>query len=200
MADRKITWSLATLYRNGAYNGKYDFNVIQPAFDLTCRYFQLSMQRIRSGGNIRIIQSNVNKNNWAAWTTGSTIYISPTFDFGLNRRRCAKVIVHEFGHVGNKDHSKDPEALMAPDGGTSQGWVQDDLRWFGRYKLRGAMPPRGIFATTFEPQVMRLSASFSIMPSFADDEATPLGVANGVWDRFIDFIRPTYQVKEGVTI
>ena len=87
---------------------------------------------------------------------------------------------------------------MAADGGTSQGWVQDDLRWFGRYKLRGAMPPRGIFATTFEPALMLRSPSFQEMNY--SEEKTPLGVANGIWDRFLDFVRPTYQIKDGVTI
>jgi hypothetical protein len=199
MADRQITWSLATLFRTGAYNSRFDFNAIQPAFDLTCRYFQLSMPRVSKNGQIRVIQSNVNKNGWAAWTTGNTIYISPVFDFGMNRRRCAKVATHEFGHIGNgTSHSSNPEALMAADGGTSQGWVQDDLRWFGRYKLRGAMPPRGIFATTFEPALMLRSPSFQEMNY--SEEKTPLGVANGIWDRFLDFVRPTYQIKDGVTI
>ncbi len=186
MSDRTITWSLATLFRNGSYNSTFDFGVIQPAFDLVCQYFQLSMPRVRSGGSCRIIQANTNKNNWAAWTTGNTIYISPTFNFGRSRRRCAKVIVHEFGHFTSHAHSNDPEALMSADGGTSQGWVQDDMRWFARHRLRGAMPPRGIFATTFG--TMALSES--------QDEKMPLGVANGVWDRFLDLVRPTYEIKD----
>jgi hypothetical protein len=181
--NRTITWSLATLFRSGAYNSTFDFNVIQPAFDLTCQYFQLSMPRVRTGGNFRIIQSNVNKNNWAAWTTGNTIYISPTFRFGLDRRRCAKVVVHEFGHFTSGAHSNNPEALMSADGGTSQGWVQDDMRWFGRHKLRGSMPPRGIFATTFGGAM-----------AMGEEDKLPLGVANGIWHRFWDLARPTYQI------
>lgn len=184
MSDRRISWSLATLFRNGAYNSSYLFDVIQPAFDLTCRYFRLIMPRVNTNGNIRVIQSNVNKNNWAAWVTGNTMYISPTFDFRQNPRRCAQVSVHEFGHFGNgTSHSRDPEALMAPDGGTSFGWVQDDLRWFGRYGLRGAMPPRGIFATTFGE-----------VRSDEDNTPIPLGFANGIWDRFLDRMRPTYEI------
>ena len=191
MGDIIITWSLATLYRSGAYNSTYTYDVIQNAFDLTCRYFKLQMPRVSRGGNIRIIQSNVNRNNWAAWTTGNTIYISPTFDFGRSRRRCGKVVVHEFGHVGNGiNHSRDPEALMAADGGTSQGWVQDDLRWFGRYRLRGAMPPRGIFATTFD------APSPALARFVTSEESLPLGAANGVWDRLLDMIRPTYQLSD----
>ena len=186
MSDRRITWSLATLFRNGAYNSTFTFDVIQPAFDLVCQYFHLQMPRVEKNGQVRVIQSNVNKNNWAAWTTGSTIYISPAFDFGRSRRRCAKVAVHEFGHIGNgTSHSNNPEALMSSDGGTSQGWVQDDLRWFGRYKLRGAMPPREIFAKTFG--TMEMNESFS--------DKLPLGVANGVWDRFLDMVRPTYEIR-----
>jgi hypothetical protein len=186
MSDRTITWSLATLFRNGAYNSTFDFNVIQPAFDLVCRYFQLSMPRVRSGGSCRILQSNVNKNNWAAWTTGNTIYISPTFNFGRDRRRCAKVVVHEFGHFTSHAHSNNTEALMSADGGTSQGWVQDDMRWFSRHRLRGAMPPRGIFATTFGTMSMNETLN----------DKLPLGVANGVWDRFLDLVRPTYEIKD----
>jgi hypothetical protein len=192
MADRVITWSLASLFRTGAYNSTFDFSVLEPAYNLVCQYFQLRMPRVRSGGNFRVLQSNTNKNNWAAWTTGNTIYISPTFRFGNDRRRCAKVAVHEFGHIGNgTSHSSNPEALMAADGGTSQGWVQDDLRWFGRHKLRGAMPPRGIFATTFGAPAVNGVMAFK-------EEKTPLGVANGVWDRFKDLIRPTYPAVEGV--
>jgi hypothetical protein len=184
---RRITWSLATLFRNGTYNSTFTFDVIQPAFDLVSQYFQLQMPRVGKNGQVRVIQSNVNKNNWAAWTTGLTIYISPVFDFGMNRRRCSKVVVHEFGHIGNgTSHSRDPQALMAADGGTSQGWVQDDMRWFGKYKLRGSMPPRGIFANTFGAMAMGEELI----------DKLPLGVANGVWDRFLNMIRPTYAMKE----
>ena len=178
----RITWSLATLFRNGSYNPTYTFDVIEPAFNLFSRYFQVVMPRVSKNGQIRVIQSNTNKNNWAAWTTGNTIYISPTFNFGGNRRRCAKIAVHEFGHIGNGTrHSADPEALMAADGGTSQGWVNDDLRWFGKYNLRGAMPPRGIFATTFEPQF-----------SMIDEEPLLLGTDNSIWSRFLSVVQPTY--------
>jgi hypothetical protein len=82
---------------------------------------------------------------------------------------------------------------MSDDGGTSQGWVQDDLRWFGRHKLRGAMPPRGIFATTFGTPTATIYGTAVYV-----EGKTPLGVANGVWDRFKDLIRPTYPVVEGV--
>jgi hypothetical protein len=44
-SDRRITWSLATLFRNDSYNSTFTFEVIQPAFDLICQYFQLSMLR-----------------------------------------------------------------------------------------------------------------------------------------------------------
>lgn len=218
MADRVMTWSLATLFRSGAYNSTFDFNVLEPAYNLVCQYFRLRMPRQRSGGSFRVIQANINKNNWAAWTTGSTIYISPTFRFGNDRRRCAKVAVHEFGHIGNgTSHSHNPEALMSADGGTSQGWVQDDLRWFGRYGLRGAMPPRGIFATVFGGAVATaLDGKFpgSVMDGYVIDggnpipvsngvkwtveEGTPLGVANGVWDRFRDYFRVVHPMVEGV--
>jgi hypothetical protein len=187
MSDRRITWSLAMLYRNGAYNSTFTFDVIQPAFDLVSQYFQVAMPRVSANAQVRVIQSNINRNNWAAWTTGNTIYISPTFNFGRSRRRCAKVAVHEFGHIGNgTSHSNNLEALMSADGGTSQGWVQDDMRWFGRYRLRGAMPPRGIFATTFGAMAMGEELI----------DKLPLGVANGVWDRFRDMVRPTYQMRE----
>jgi hypothetical protein len=150
MADRRITWSLATQYRNGAYNSTFTFDVLQPAFDLVCRYFQLQMPRVSRGGNFQVIQSNQNKNNWAAWTTA--------------------------------------EALMSADGGTSQGWVQDDMRWFSRHRLRGAFPPRGIFATTFG--AMATSDLLS--------DRVPLGVANGIMDRMRAMVTPTYQMQEGV--
>jgi hypothetical protein len=71
---------------------------------------------------------------------------------------------------------------MAADGGTSQGWIQDDLRWFGKYKLRGAMPPRGIFASTFGTMTMGKEDRFTI------------GVSNSVWDRFLNAVRPTYEI------
>lgn len=190
MADRTISWSLGTLYKNGAYNSTFDFNILEPAYNLVCEYFQLRMPRQRSGGNFRVLQSNVNKNNWAAWTTGSTIYISPTFNFGRDRRRCSKVAVHEFGHFTASGHSNDPEALMSADGGTSQGWVQDDMRWFGRHKLRGAMPPRGVFATRFGAPAYGLLGW--------QEERTPLGIANGVKDRFRDYFARVYEIKKDV--
>lgn len=183
MSDKKIPWMLGTLYKNGWYNPTFTFEVVAPTFGLICQYFQLTMPRVTTGAAFRVLQSNVNKNNWAAWTTGNTMYVSNVFNFGMSRRRCSKVTGHEFGHYGNgTSHSKDPEALMAPDGGTSQGWVQDDLRWFGKYKLRGAMPPRGIFATTFPD-----TRSDDL------DQILTLGVANGIWDRFLDRFRPVYQ-------
>lgn len=213
MADRRITWSLATLYRNGAYNSTFDYNIAQPAFDLACEYFQLQIARISSGGNFRIIQSNINRNNWAAWTTSNIIYISPIFNFGRVARRCAKVIVHEFGHFTNSGHSRDPEALMFADGGTSQGWVQDDLRWFGRHRLRGAMPPRGIFATRFGTQsphkyqgvqkygeldMFYGDSGFERVYDDFDVEPIRFGEANSIWDRFVSRFTPVYQMKDKV--
>jgi len=185
MSDRRISWLLATQYRSGAYNSTFAFDVIKPAFDLVCQYFQLQMPRVSRGANVQVIQSNTNKKNWAAWTTGSTIFISPTFNFGQDRRRCAKVIVHEFGHVGNGAHSNNPEALMFHDSGTSNGWVQDDMRWFGKYKLRGAMPPRGIFATTFGAM------------QTGEYEQLPLGVANGIIDRVKAMFSARYRIRNG---
>jgi len=188
MSDRRITWSLATQFRNGAYNSTFTFDVLQPAFDLVCQYFQLQMPRVNRGGNFQVIQSNQNKNNWAAWTTGNKIFISPTFNFGRDRRRCAKVAVHEFGHFTSHAHSNNPEALMSADGGTSQGWVQDDLRWFGRHRLRGVFPPRGIFATTFG----------AMATSDLIGDIMPLGLANGIIARMRATLTPTYQMQEGV--
>ena len=145
MADREITWSLATLYKNGAYNSTFRFDMIQPAFDHMARYWQLVFKRVTRGARLSIIQANTSKNpTWAAWTNGNTIYISPTFNFGRNARICAKVILHEFAHAaGGGSHSSNPDALMAPDGGRGNGWIEDDLRWLRAYKLRGGMPPRG---------------------------------------------------------
>lgn len=189
MSDRRITWSLATQFRNGAYNSTFLFDVLQPAFDLVCRYFQLQMPRVSRGGNFQVIQSNQNKNNWAAWTTGNTIFISPIFNFGRDRRRCAKVAVHEFGHFQmGTAHSSNPEALMSADGGTSQGWVQDDMRWFGRHRLRGEFPPRGIFATTFG----------AMATNDLIGDVLPLGVANGIMDRTRAMVTRTYAMREGV--
>lgn len=33
MSDREITWSLATQYRNGVYQGRFRFDVLQAALD-----------------------------------------------------------------------------------------------------------------------------------------------------------------------
>jgi hypothetical protein len=145
MADRVITWSLASLYKNGAYNSTFRFDMIQPALDHMARYWQLAFPRVTRGARLSIIQANTSKNpTWAAWTNGNTIYISPTFNFGRNARICAKVILHEFAHAaGGGSHSSNSDALMAPNGGNSEGWIEDDLRWLRAYKLRGGMPPRG---------------------------------------------------------
>lgn len=145
MADRIITWSLATQYRNGAYNSTFRFDMIQAAFDHMARYWQVSFPRVSRGARVSIVQANTSKNpTWAAWTSGNTIHISPTFNFARDPRICAKVILHEFCHAaGGGSHSSNPAALMAPNGGTSDGWVQDDLRWLRAYKLRGGLPPVG---------------------------------------------------------
>lgn len=145
MADRQITWGLSTQYRNGAYNSTFRFDVIQAAFDHMARYWQLSFPRVTRGGRVSIVQANTSKrSDVAAWASGNTIFISPTYNFGRNARISAKVILHEFAHLaGGGGHSGNPDALMAPDSGRSNGWVEDDLRWLRAYKLRGAMPPRG---------------------------------------------------------
>lgn len=214
MADKVIRWALFTQYKNGAYNSTYDYNILQLGFNLIVEFFQVQMPRVSKGWNIRVIQANVNKNNWAAWTSGNDIYISPTFNFGRSARRCAKVGNHEFGHIGNgTSHSRDPEALMFTDGGTSQGWVQDDLRWFNKYKLRGAMPPRGIFATRFgvqSPHKYQGVQKYGELDMFYGDsgferayddfdvEPIRFGEANSIWDRFVSRFTPVYQMKDKV--
>lgn len=152
MDIKEITWSLATQYKNGIYQGTFRFDLIQAALDHMSEYFAINFKRITRGGKILVLQSSkANKNpNVAAWTIGSTIYISPTYNFRKSAILTAKVILHEIGHIGNgTHHSRDPEALMSNNSGTSGGWVQDDLKWFGKYKLRKSMPPRSSIYNTF---------------------------------------------------
>jgi len=153
MADRLITWSLATQYRNGAYQGTFRFDQIQAALDHMSVHFRVRFRRVTRGGQFLVLQSSSqyrNDRNFAAWTLGSTIYISPIYDFKKLATWTAKVFLHEFGHLwGGGAHSNDPTALMNLNTGTSYGWVADDMRWFQRYNLRGALPPRGSIFEAF---------------------------------------------------
>lgn len=153
MADREITWSLATQYRNGAYQGTFRFDVLQAALDHMSLYFQVRFRRVTRGGSFLVLQANTqfkNDPNYAAWALGNTIYISPTYNFKRLATWTSKVFLHEFGHLwGGGAHSNDPAALMNSNTGTSYGWVQDDMRWFGKYRLRGALPPRGSIFEAF---------------------------------------------------
>lgn len=152
MADREITWSLATQYKNGAYNGTFRFDLIQAAFDHMAQYFQVRFRRTTRGGSVLVLQATKSLGpNFAAWVTGNTIYISPTYNFGRKPELCARVILHEFGHIGGPSHSKDPDALMHLETGRSRGWIQDDMRWFGKYRLRNGLPPRGSIGAAFLP-------------------------------------------------
>lgn len=151
-SDREITWSLATQYKDGSYQGTFRFDIIESAFNHMAQYFKVRFRRTTRGGSVLVLQSSKPPKNLdiAAWVSGNTIYISPVYNFGRSASLTAKVILHEFGHIGNgSSHSKDSEALMSGNTGTSGGWVQDDLKWFNKYKLRGALPPRGSIRNTF---------------------------------------------------
>lgn len=152
MSDKEITWSLATQYKDGTYQGTFRFDIIESAFNHMAQYFKVRFRRTTRGGSFLVLQSNKAPKNpdIAAWVSGNTIYISPVYNFGKSASLSAKVILHEFGHIGNgSSHSKDSTALMFGNTGTSGGWVQDDLKWFGRYKLRTSMPPLGSIRDTF---------------------------------------------------
>lgn len=196
--DREITWSLATQYKNGAYQGRFRFDVLQAALDHMSLYFRVRFRRVTRGGQILVLQSSSqlkNDPNYAAWTLGNTIYISPTYDFKKLATWTAKVFLHEVGHLGNgTSHSNDPEALMNANTGTSYGWVQDDMRWFSRYTLRGALPPRGSIFEAFRS----MDNLPPRMMSSADDSAATCSHRHGMFARlqnWFDQYTARYEVN-----
>lgn len=151
MADRQITWSLATRYRNGAYNSTIRLDKIQDIFNLFGQYWQCTFTRVTRNARINIIQSDraLGRNVFAT-AGGSTINLDPAANYGSSVYTTAIVLLHEFGHLaGGSSHSGDPAGLMSPNGGTSGGWLQSDARWFRAYQFRGAFPPPGIIRSTF---------------------------------------------------
>jgi hypothetical protein len=151
MADRVITWSLATRYRNGAYNSTIRLDAIQPIFDLFGRYWQCIFPRVTRNARINIIQSDRSLGrNVFANVGGNTINLDPQANYGRSVYTTAIVFLHEFGHLaGGGSHSRDSAGLMSVNGGTSGGWSPSDAPWFRAYQLRGAFPPLGIIRSTF---------------------------------------------------
>lgn len=189
MADREITWSLATQYKNGIYQGTFRFDVIQLALNHMAQYFQVKFRRTTRGGSILVLQSNKAPRdpNWAAWTIGNTIYISPVYNYKKSASLTAKVILHELGHIGNgTSHANNREALMHGETGTSGGWVQDDLRWFGKYKLRSSLPPVGSIRNTFSIMDAPMTTQGLIVNQDVDINIK-CGHENTFWDRIKNY-------------
>jgi hypothetical protein len=151
MADRIITWSLASRYRNGAYNSTIRLDAIQSIFDLFGRYWQCTFHRASRNARINITQSDrpLGRNVFAT-ASGNTVNLDPLANYGKSVYTTAIVILHEFAHLaGGSSHNSDPAGLMSVNGGTSGGWIPSDGRWLRAYPLRGAFPPPGIIRSTF---------------------------------------------------
>lgn len=189
MSDREIKWALATQYRDGRYQETFRFDMIESALNHMSQYFQVRFKRVNKGWNFLVLQSNkAPKNlNTAAWVSGNTIYISPVYNFGKSAALTAKVILHEFGHIGNgTSHSKDAEALMAPNAGISHGWVKDDLKWFNKYKLRAGLPPKGSIKNAFSFLDNPVIGENTLLNSYLDI-SIKCEHRNTIWDRITNY-------------
>lgn len=161
---RIITWDLATQYRNGTYNGTFDFAGIDYALNMLGRYWNLEFRRVTRGGQYHVIQANTNPNStWAAWNRGSETYVNPVYNFGRNKALCGMVMLHEFFHTGGKNHHAQDGGLMGPNGGYLL--LATDYPYMTRFPWKSTLRP------TQEPAWMKQYLSGGTFASGVDEEA-----------------------------
>jgi hypothetical protein len=143
-AARVIRYSIATQYKNGAYNSTFEWGKIDRYLQAFERYWNVDFQRVTRNGNIMFLQSNTNLKGGptvAAVAGGTTVRISPTFNF-RNGPWCGIVTLHETGHLyGGSAHNRDANGLMGPTGGKGS-ILQSDYHWFRQWQWKpGAKRP-----------------------------------------------------------
>lgn len=170
MADRVITYSLATQFRNGSYNSTIRFDLMQPVLNYITQFKTVTFRRVTSNGNLRLIQANTSRGTdvfaWAG--SGGPVYFSPVANYGRSAIVFAKVLLHELGHVyGSLAHRREAEPLMSPNAGTSNTVTILDYPYFQRFPWRSSARPvandiRSIFApmstTEFDEEVEAYAA------------------------------------------
>lgn len=137
-ASRIIKYAIATQYKNGAYNSTFEWGKIDRYLTAFERYWDVDFQRVTRGENILFLQSNKNLSGGptvAARAGGSTVSISPTFNFG-NGPWCGLVTLHETGHLyGGSSHNRDANGLMGVSAGKGS-IIQSDYAWFRQWKWK----------------------------------------------------------------
>lgn len=163
---RQITWVLSS--ENGKYNPTFRFDILQSAFDVLARYWDIDFVRINNYGaaRVKIIQSatQYKSPSYAAWANKGnlTIKISPDFNFKKLATVCSRVILHEFMHLsGYNSHLSDPKALMCDNAGTAGNITQADYVYMP-YAWRGALRPHQ------EPDYLR--NKFTVLNSMGPEE------------------------------
>jgi hypothetical protein len=163
---RQITWVLSS--ENGKYNPTFRFDILQSAFDVLARYWDIDFVRINNYGaaRVKIIQSasQYGPATYAAWANKGnlTIKISPSFNFKKYATVCSRVILHEFMHLaGSGSHLSDPKALMCDNAGTGGNITQPDYAYMP-YAWRGALRPHQ------EPNYLR--DKFTVLNSMGPEE------------------------------
>lgn len=148
---RVIRYSIATQYKNGAYQSTFLWNEIDYFLSFMERYWNIDFQRVSRGGTLQIIQANTQlQPNAFAWAKGNSIYISPVANYQRNPRICGVVMCHEFGHcAGGSAHNSEAAGIMSVNGGTSGNFIPSDYRWWRPYQWKSTLRPHD------EPEFMR---------------------------------------------
>jgi hypothetical protein len=171
--DQVITWDLATMYKQGYYNGTFAFSEIEHALNSISRYKKLTFKRVSRGGQYHVIQANYQLKNSAGiagWNNGSSTYISPTFRF-VNPVQSNMVTVHERWHSsgvngGSGGHHAQDGGVMGPNGGYTI--LPSDYPWIARYPWRNSLRP------TDEPDWFRAYLSKQAVLGSDDQSQFPL--------------------------
>lgn len=161
MADRIITYSLTSQFPNGSFNSTIRYELAQPVFDYFSRTKAVTFRpaRPREVVNLRLIQSNSNRDAFAWAGIGGPIYFSPIKNYLKSATVFAKVLLHETGHVfGSLNHRREAHPLMAANAGTANTITALDYPYFARFPWRSSARPvlndiRDIFGAMSDEEV-----------------------------------------------
>lgn len=131
------TWNLQI--EPGATNPTWDRRAIPMALARISRYFAASFPQVARNPWMRVAMVSWTPNkDWAAWTTGRTIYIWKGYRY-RSLQELVAVLVHEFGHVfGGSSHGGDNDVMGPYVRDVYRNFTVNDYRWFRSLGIRPA--------------------------------------------------------------
>lgn len=145
MATRIIKYTIETMYTSGPNRGYYNPTYLWDRLDFYANiwyeYFDIKLQRVNTGPQVRFIQANYQDRTPGAWmwSRGWNTYLSPVINYSRNDWLCGMPTNHEQLHWNNPGHL--PAGNVMFTNGGRDNFTQLDCQRYLPYPWKGTRRP-----------------------------------------------------------